>query len=279
MLTPLASQVAVAIENARLYDELVRREMRLDRELAIARDVQHGLLPGGRARRGRAGRRRPTSGPRASWAATSTTSTRSASGVLGLAVGDVAGKGVPAALYGAFASGTVRARAFERHPPADLLYRVNRTLRRRGVEGFFCTLAFALFDFQAAARDARQLRPALSAALPGGDGALRAARVAGLPLGAFEAATYEERVGRAAQPGDVFVFHTDGVSRGLERRRGVRPALRLREQVERARRAVRRLGVGRRILADVADHGTASWPDDPPPWRTSVSRSVKSGRG
>ena len=52
--------------------------------------------------------------------------------VLGVAVGDVAGKGVPAALYAAFASGTVRARAFERHLPADLLYRANRTLRRRG---------------------------------------------------------------------------------------------------------------------------------------------------
>ena len=45
VLTALAGQVAVAIENARLYDELVRREMRLHRELAIARDVQHGLFP------------------------------------------------------------------------------------------------------------------------------------------------------------------------------------------------------------------------------------------
>ena len=70
-------------------------------------------------------------------------------GLLGLAVGDVAGKGVPAALYGAFASGMVRARAFERRAPHDLMARVNRTLRRRGVEGLFCTLGYALFDFGA----------------------------------------------------------------------------------------------------------------------------------
>ena len=46
MLTPLASQVAVAIENARLYDELVRKRRRAcSRELAIARGIQHGLFP------------------------------------------------------------------------------------------------------------------------------------------------------------------------------------------------------------------------------------------
>ena len=147
VLTPLASQVAIAVENARLYAEIYKRDERLHRELRIAREIQHALFPEGS----------PTG---AGWEASA--HFRPArelggdlydfydmgNGLLGVATGDVAGKGVPAALYAAFASGTVRARAFERRPPADLMQRVNRTLRRRGVEGLFCTLGYALFDFQ-----------------------------------------------------------------------------------------------------------------------------------
>src|SRR4029078_2201451 len=66
----------------------------------------------------------------------------------GLGVVSVAGRGVPAALYGAFASGTVRSRAFERHSPAGLMARGNRTLLRRGVEGLLCTLVYARCDLR-----------------------------------------------------------------------------------------------------------------------------------
>jgi phosphoserine phosphatase RsbU/P len=210
VLTALAGQVAVAIENARLYDELVRREMRLHRELAIARDVQHGLFP-----------EEDPSGK--GWESSAHfRPARELGGdlydfydigeqVLGVAVGDVAGKGVPAALYAAFASGTVRARAFEKHPPADLLYRANRTLRRRGIEGFFCTLAFALFDF--AMRKALIANSGLPYPLHyrAGTGRCVPVQVAGLPLGAFDDSTYDETF-IDLEPGDVVVFHSDGVS-------------------------------------------------------------------
>jgi sigma-B regulation protein RsbU (phosphoserine phosphatase) len=132
-------------------------------------------------------------------------------GVLGFAVGDVAGKGVGAALYGAFASGTVRARAFQRHVPGDLLGRVNRTLRRRGADGFFCALTYALFDFPAG-----KLRLAGSG-LPypvhfkASEGRAVQVSLPGIPLGMFDDTTYEEQV-LALAPGDVFVFHTDGLT-------------------------------------------------------------------
>jgi sigma-B regulation protein RsbU (phosphoserine phosphatase) len=210
VLTPLASQVAVAIVNARLVDELVEQKDRLDRELAIARRVQHGLFP-----------EECPSGP--GWQAASFFQPAREiggdlydfydleEGVLGLAVGDVSGKGVPAALYGAFASGTVRARAFERLAPAALLYRVNRTLRRRGVEGLYCTLAYAVFDFPKG-----RLRLANSG-LPyplrydRASGRARAIEAAGVPLGALDGSTYEEQE-LALHAGDVFVFYSDGVT-------------------------------------------------------------------
>ena len=192
VLTPLASQVAVAIENARLVAELVKKEERLDRELKIAQGVQHGLLPEDNPR-----------GP--GWEASAHfLPARELGGDLydfyelegrrlGLAVGDVAGKGVPAALYAAFASGTVRARAFEKRTPAALMTRVNRTLRRRGVEGLFCTLAYALFDFE------EHTVTLANSGLPyplhyrAEDKRCTTVEIGGLPLGAFDSAEYEER--------------------------------------------------------------------------------------
>ena len=209
MLTPLASQVAIAVENARLYVEIRRRDARLNRELKIAREIQQALFPEG-------------SPAGAGWEASA--HFRPArelggdlydfydmgGGLLGVATGDVAGKGMPAALYAAFASGAVRSRAFERRPPADLMQRVNRTLRRRGIEGLFCTLAYALFDFQD-----RSLRLANSG-LPhpfhyrAAERRARKIPVSGLPLGTFDGVSYDE-VEVALETGDVFVFYTDGV--------------------------------------------------------------------
>ena len=165
-----------------------------------------------------------------------------------MATGDVAGKGVPAALYAAFASGTVRSRAFERHPPADLLRRVNRTLCTRGVEGLFCTLAFALFDF---VHDTVTLA---NSGLPyplhyrAKTGRCESVVLPGLPLGAFEAATYDERVLELAS-GDVVVFHTDGVSEARSDGEDYGIA-RLRRQVEEHAGEAASV-LGERILADL----------------------------
>jgi len=210
VLTPLASQVAVAVDNARLYDELRKRDERVRKELAIARNIQHGLFP-----------EECPSGP--GWEASAHFRPARelggdlydfyevADGQLGLALGDVSGKGVPAALFGAFVSGTVRARAFERRAPADLLERVNRTLRRRSVEGLFCALSFGLIDLAT-----RTLRVA-SSGLPyplryqAATGTCQAIELAGLPLGLFDDSKYDE-VSAALAPNDVLIFHTDGIS-------------------------------------------------------------------
>src|SRR5271170_7407083 len=44
-VTTLAAQIAIAIENARLYEEVARQERRLERDLALARELQMRLLP------------------------------------------------------------------------------------------------------------------------------------------------------------------------------------------------------------------------------------------
>ncbi len=182
----------------------------MKRELEIAQQIQHGLFPEEAPR-----------GP--GWEASAHfCPARELGGdlydffdigenVLGVAVGDVAGKGVPAALYGAFASGTVRARAFQRRGPAELLAGVNRTLRRRGVEGIYCTLGYALFDFQA--KSVRVANSGLPYPLHyhASTRLCEPITLGGLPLGTFDASSYEE-VQITPGPGDLFLFYTDGVS-------------------------------------------------------------------
>ena len=216
MLTLLASQVAVAIENARLVEELRRKDARLAKELAIAGQVQHGLFP----EECPAGERWEAAArfvPARELGGDLYDFYELGEGQLGLAVGDVAGKGVPAALYAAFVSGMVRARAFERRDPSDLMARANRTLNRRGVEGLFCTLAYARFDF--AKGELRLSNSGLPYPLHyrAADGRCAPVELAGLPLGAFETASYDE-LALGVAPGDVLLFHSDGLSEAYDGR-------------------------------------------------------------
>ena len=213
VLMPLASQVAGAIVNAGLYDKIRRTEVRLSRELRIAQDIQQALFPEG-------------SPEGAGWEASAHFHPARelggdlydfydmGHGRLGVATGDVSGKGVPAALYAAFVSGTVRRRAFEGRGPADLLARVNGTLRRRGIEGLFCTLAYAQFDFP----DRRVCVGNSGLPYPlhyrAESGRAEPLAVSGLPLGTFDNVEYDEiRIELA--PGDAFVFFSDGVTEAL----------------------------------------------------------------
>jgi sigma-B regulation protein RsbU (phosphoserine phosphatase) len=247
VLTPLASQVAVAIENARLYEKLAVQEERVGRELELAQWIQQNMFPD-----------EPPVGP--AWDASSHFLPATelggdlydffelSDGALGVAVGDVVGKGVPAALFGAFVSGSIRARAMERRAPGDLMTRVNRTLRKRAAEGFYCTVAFAVLDF------AQRRMILANSGLPyplvyrASDRRVETIELAGLPMGTFDDATYEERVVPLSS-GDVVVFYTDGLT---EARRDAEEygAARLAAQLE-AAAAGTAAEVGERILSDV----------------------------
>ena len=76
------------------------------------------------------------------------------SNTLIVALGDVSGKGVPAALYSVFAGELVRGRTFrrrylpERSSPANVLMSINTILHERQLEEYYCTLCYALFDLK-----------------------------------------------------------------------------------------------------------------------------------
>ena len=214
ILTLLASQAAVAIENARLYETIRTNELRLERELRFAQRVQAALLPTGLPKRLRgvdvAARFEPArelGGDLHDFLSPEANS-------LVVAVGDVSGKGVPAALYSAFAGELVRSRTFrrrytpERSTPAGVLASVNTILHERGLEEYYCTLCYAFFDFK---------RRIVSIANSGLPYPMRCAgptctqiELPGMPLGSFAGATYDE-VNFELSAGDLFVICTDGI--------------------------------------------------------------------
>jgi len=130
-------------------------------------------------------------------------------GTIGLYVGDVSGKGLPAALYAALVVGTLRGIHKTGLEPVRVLSLLNERLLLRGIPGRHTAIQYAIFDPMTA-------RMRLVGAGAPGPLVLRGKdshviELAGLPPGLFSFAAYEEVV-LQLQPGDSVLFFTDGLS-------------------------------------------------------------------
>lgn len=264
ILTLLASQAAVAIENARLYEAVRHNEERLEKELRFAQRVQAALLPTELPSRLRGVDVAASFAPALELGGDFHDLLTPEPSTLIVAVGDVSGKGVPAALYSVFAGELVRSRTFrrrflpEKSSPAGVLASINAILRQRNLEEYYATLCYALFDLK------RRQMTLSNSGLPypvrcsgAGCGQIE---LPGVPLGSFFGSTYEE-VSFPLQSGDVFVFATDGVFEAMNREGREFGAARLIEQVGAARQASAREIVDR-IVAAVEDFRGAIPPND-----------------
>jgi sigma-B regulation protein RsbU (phosphoserine phosphatase) len=206
-VTTLAAQIAIAIENARLYEQVARQERRLERDLALARELQMRLLPHARPKLGHLD------------VAAKFVPARAIGGDLydfipysmsrlGIVIGDVSGKGAPAAIYAALVSGILRSHAPIEPMPAEMLSAVNLSLAERRIEAQFVSLIYAVWD------DENRTLTVANSGLPrpiyvhGGKNEVIEAT--GLPLGLFDEADYDEFKFRM-KPGDMFVFFSDGM--------------------------------------------------------------------
>ena len=207
VLTTLAAQVAIAIENARLYQAVRTQEAQLERDISMAREVQLRLLPAAApemANAEMAVRFLPARtiggdlydfvdyGP----------------GRMAIVLGDVSGKAAPAALFAALMSGIMHSAAQQRPEPAQMLAQLNAALQERMLDSQYVTMLFALWN-----DENRTLQVANS-------GAVQpifcrscdpvSVRVEGFPLGMFPNVIYDELT-VATQPEDVIVFISDGI--------------------------------------------------------------------
>ena len=218
ILTLLAGQAAVAIENANLYEQLRANQERLEKEVRFAQRVQMALLPIGPPKRLKGVEVAAAFAPARELGGDFHDYLSPESHTLVVTLGDVSGKGVPAALYSAFAAELVRGRTFrrrylpDRSSPAGVLSSVNTILHERRLEEYYCTLCYAVFDLKR--RFLLMGNSGLPYPIRWSNGVSAPIELPGVPLGAFQGSTYDE-VSLALHAGDVFVFCSDGVSEAM----------------------------------------------------------------
>ncbi len=211
LFSTFSRQVALAIENARMHRQMIEKE-RLEQQLASARIIQESFMP----------QAFPTDAKhRFEVAARSIPATHIGGDFydffefdqdsLGLVIGDVSGKGVPAALYMARLVSDFRFHTQLNRAPAETLEKINAILVERGRRGMFVTLQYACVDL---------LRGSLTLASGGHlpplwvrDGGRHVETLdlpPGVPLGITHGMAFEQRE-LHLQSGDLLVFFTDGV--------------------------------------------------------------------
>jgi phosphoserine phosphatase RsbU/P len=208
MLATLGSYIAIALENARLYEEARETERRLQTDLSTAREIQRGLLPTG-AREVPGLELAAAYEPALELGGDFYDFLPYGQGRLAMVLGDVSGKGTAAALFASLAIGIVREHVVE-HPcsPAEMLTMLNTRLHSAHFDSRFVATLFSVYD-----ASTRQL----TIANGGGpypllvrDGAVQSIRVAGVPLGLFPDTSYDE-VAIELVPGDTVLFASDGI--------------------------------------------------------------------
>ncbi|MHB1021900.1 MAG: SpoIIE family protein phosphatase [Acidobacteriaceae bacterium] len=210
-LGTLAAQIAISVENARLYQRVAEEEHRLERDLAMARQVQLRLLP-------------PTA-PKHEHAelAAKFIPARTIGGDMydfidytpdngtartAIAVGDVSGKAAPAALYAALVNGIMRSLAQQELSPAQMLSELNEALQERKLDSQYVTMLYAVWNDQNQTlqiANAGSVQPLFVRS-----GEVETIQAEGFPLGLFPDTKYEEFT-LSTQPGDSIVFFSDGI--------------------------------------------------------------------
>lgn len=189
--------------------QLIEKE-KLERELQVAREIQQSILP----------RKLPRLNgfdfgeimvPARAVGGDLFDFIPAGRGKVGVVIGDVSDKGVPAAIFMALTRSLLRAEASRNSQPGRVLERVNRLLLTMNDAGMFVTLLYGILDGQtstfAYARAGHEL-PVLYAA----DGTpTRPDYTAGLALGLFSALSLDERV-ITIPPGGTLLLYTDGAT-------------------------------------------------------------------
>lgn len=212
LLTGVANQVAFAIANARMHERLLKQQ-RIERDLQLARQVQESFLP--------------QSLPEVEgyeFAATYKAALDVggdfydliplSGGRIGIVVGDVAGKGMPAALLMARMSSDARFYALNETNPGDVLRRVNDRLCAMNPEGSFVTMIYGVLN-----PATREFRFANAAHPPpvvrGKSGApVEVSNCTNFPIGAVDDSEFQEE-SLVLKSGETLALYSDGVTEAM----------------------------------------------------------------
>ncbi|MGA3244572.1 MAG: SpoIIE family protein phosphatase [Bacteroidota bacterium] len=218
LLSTVAGQAAIAVENARLHKSEIEMQ-RIEEELALARTIQQGLLP----------KTNPdlegldvsgVSIPAMTVGGDYFDYIELGPGKLLVVVGDVSGKGVSAALYMSKIQGMIQVIAPMYENPKEMLIQVNRRIYESLERKSFITMILALFDMQR--KEVSICRAGHNRALIGVNGTLEYLKGGGIGLGLERGPVFEqelEQVTRPLLPNSIFVFYSDGLTEAMNERK------------------------------------------------------------
>jgi sigma-B regulation protein RsbU (phosphoserine phosphatase) len=217
LLMAVASEAGVASDRARLHEQVLERQ-RLEQELAVGRRIQLSLLPASM----------PTA-PGWEFGAVYQAAREVGGdfydflaapgrrGSLDVMIGDVTGKGVPAALLMASTRAVLRASVDAASLPSDVLRRTNHHLVRDGRTGLFVTALYLSLDLERGDVVLANGGHDLPLWIHGPERRTRLIASRSAILGAFPDLDLEDRRIRL-DPGDSLVLYTDGVTEARDRR-------------------------------------------------------------
>lgn len=210
LLENIANNLSIAIVNARLYQERLDRERQFEREILMARDVQRSMIPASAPHlRGFeiAARLEPAlnlSGDFYDYVMLSEKR-------MGMMIGDVAGKGIRAAMGMAAARSILRSVARRgQGGPSRVLRDANLRIHRDLGNQLLLTLVYAVIDAEARTLqycNAGHNPPLLVSA----NGKWRALKTGGLLMGVFDKQQFKSETVQL-QRGDLLLFYTDGLT-------------------------------------------------------------------
>jgi sigma-B regulation protein RsbU (phosphoserine phosphatase) len=210
LLESVANNLSIAIANARLYQERLDRERQFEREILMARDVQRSMIPETAPHlRGFefAARLEPALNLSGDFYDYLSLSDKR----LGVMIGDVAGKGIRAAMGMAAARSIMRSvgRRGQGQGPSRVLRDANLRIHRDLGSQLLLTLVYALVDAETRTIqycNAGHNPPFLISA----NGRWRALKTGGLLMGVFDKQQYKSET-LHLERGDLILFYTDGL--------------------------------------------------------------------
>jgi sigma-B regulation protein RsbU (phosphoserine phosphatase) len=233
VLGTLANQIAVAIENARLYEELLSREKKLGNDLQLARQVQLSMLPD-----------EPPNVPGFEIGSTYLPA-ESLGGDFydflpldsdrkGILIADVSGKGVGAAMIMAASRGAIRAAVQHHDTPSGVLHAANRRLFRDIKRNVYVTACYGVLDPTRGAftySSAGHFPPVMVRE----DGEVTYLGAGGTVMGMFDGTGFEEETVEL-RSGDVICLYTDGIVDAFNRKEEIYGEARLEKLLQTTRR-------------------------------------------
>lgn len=210
LLMTLTNSMTLSLENARLFSRNERLLHVLQAEMNLARNTQKSILPGRRPRK-------------AGYDFGSLILPARVVGGdfydfihldgerLGIVIGDVSDKGLPAALFMALTFSLLRAESEKSSEPERILQHVNHYLLKMNALGMFVTLIYGVLDYPSGELKYARAGHVLPIVMDGGGHKIRLPMNVGQPLGLFEDVRLDVQTVQIPA-GGMALFFTDGLN-------------------------------------------------------------------